>query len=80
MPLIASPMDTVCGLDMAKKMGQMGGVGCVHRFMSKEDQAQIVKNLKSFFEQNNIQSPAMATIGVGEEGKERAGGKQSGGG
>jgi len=72
MPLIASPMDTVCGLDMAKKMGQLGGVGCVHRFMSKEDQAQIVKNLKSFFEQNNIQSPAMAAIGVGEEGKERA--------
>ena len=26
-PLVASPMDTVCGVDMAVKMFRMGGVG-----------------------------------------------------
>ncbi len=45
-PLVASPMDTVCGLDMAYKMMLMGGVGCIHRFMSIEEQFNIVKNLK----------------------------------
>jgi IMP dehydrogenase len=44
-PLVASPMDTVCGLDMAFKMFLMGGVGVVHRFMSIEEQVQIVKEL-----------------------------------
>jgi IMP dehydrogenase len=45
-PLVASPMDTVCGLDMAYKMMLMGGVGCIHRFMSIEEQSQIVKHLR----------------------------------
>ena len=45
-PIIASPMDTVCGEDMAFKMMQLGGVGCVHRFMSIEDQSTIIKNLR----------------------------------
>jgi IMP dehydrogenase len=45
-PLVASPMDTVCGEEMAFKMFLMGGVGCVHRFMSIEEQATIIKNLK----------------------------------
>ena len=71
-PLIASPMDTVCGFEMAKKMSQMGGVGCIHRFMSKEEQSKIVKDLKIFLSQNKINLPVMAAIGVGEEGKERA--------
>ena len=44
-PLVASPMDTVCEFDMALKMAQMGGVGCIHRFMSVEEQSDIVKNL-----------------------------------
>jgi IMP dehydrogenase len=45
-PLVASPMDTVCGYDMAYKMALMGGVGCIHRFMSVEEQVKIVKRLK----------------------------------
>lgn len=45
-PLVASPMDTVCGLDMAFKMFSMGGVGVVHRFMSIEEQVQIAQELK----------------------------------
>jgi IMP dehydrogenase len=44
-PIVASPMDTVCGEEMAFKMFLMGGVGCIHRFMSIEEQSKIVKSL-----------------------------------
>ena len=44
-PLVAAPMDTVCEEEMAYKMFTLGGVGCVHRFMTIEKQCQIVKNL-----------------------------------
>lgn len=46
MPLVASPMDTVCELDMAFKMFLMGGAGVIHRFMSIEKQAQMVNTLR----------------------------------
>lgn len=41
-PLVASPMDTVCDATMAIKMAELGGVGCIHRFMSIEEQARQV--------------------------------------
>lgn len=44
-PLVASPMDTVCEEEMAFKMFTLGGVGCIHRFMSVEKQVQIVRSL-----------------------------------
>ena len=44
-PLVASPMDTVCGYEMAYKMAELGGVGCIHRFMSVEEQCKIVNRL-----------------------------------
>ena len=44
-PLVASPMDTVCGYEMAYKMVVMGGVGCIHRFMSIEEQSKMMKSL-----------------------------------
>ena len=46
-PLIASPMDTVCGYEMALKMASMGGAGVIHRFMSIEEQSKIVRRLQS---------------------------------
>jgi IMP dehydrogenase len=46
-PLVASPMDTVCGYDMAYKMAVMGGVGCVHRFMTIEEQCKIISRLQT---------------------------------
>jgi len=44
-PIVASPMDTVCEFDMAYKMAELGGVGCIHRFMSIIEQCNIVKRL-----------------------------------
>ena len=44
-PIVASPMDTVCGLEMAYKIFKLGGVGCIHRFNSVQEQSQIVKEL-----------------------------------
>ncbi len=46
-PLVASPMDTVCGGEMAYKMMLLGGVGCVHRFNTIEEQSQIIRALQS---------------------------------
>ena len=42
-PLIASPMDTVCDSEMAIALARLGGVGIIHRFMSIEEQAKEVK-------------------------------------
>ena len=46
-PLVASPMDTVCEYEMALAFMKLGGVGCIHRFMSIEQQTNIIKRLKS---------------------------------
>lgn len=42
LPVIASPMDTVCGGKMANAMSVGGGVGCVHRFMSISEQVESI--------------------------------------
>ena len=44
-PIVASPMDTVCEFEMAYKMAELGGVGCIHRFMSIQEQRDIVERL-----------------------------------
>jgi len=78
-PIVASPMDTVCELDMAYKMFTLGGVGCVHRFNSIEEQVRIIKELhhKIYLDENTVQEwdgdiPIMAAIGVSEDDKKRA--------
>lgn len=45
-PLVASPMDTVCELDMAYRIFLFGGVGCIHRFMPIENQSRMVEMLR----------------------------------
>ena len=45
-PFVASPMDTICELEMAFKMFLLGGVGCIHRFMSIEEQSNQINQLR----------------------------------
>lgn len=65
-PYIASPMDTICGYEMALKMMKLGGVGCVHRFMSVDEQKQITEKLKEnskeFYDEWSV--PIMMAVGV----------------
>ena len=44
-PIVSSPMDTITEYKMAKEMLEWGGVGVIHRFMSIEDQADMMKRL-----------------------------------
>lgn len=44
-PLVASPMDTVCDETMAFALWRLGGVGVIHRFMPIEKQVESVKTL-----------------------------------
>ena len=45
-PLVASPMDTVCDSEMAIAMAELGGVGIIHRFMTIEEQAAQISTTK----------------------------------
>ena len=69
-PVISSPMDTVTGPEMSMAMSSNGGLGILHRFASKEDQASMVE-----FILNNSDNPAnqkiVPSIGVGSSERER---------
>jgi IMP dehydrogenase len=45
LPIIASPMDTVCGAEMAIEIGKMGGLGIVHRYNTIEKQCQLADQI-----------------------------------
>lgn len=44
LPVIASPMDTVCEDKMATSMANHGGLGIIHRFMGIDKQVEMVRN------------------------------------
>jgi IMP dehydrogenase len=83
-PIVGAPMDTVCETEMALKLFRMGGVGCIHRFNTPEEQAFMICDLKyrmfgengeghiwyGWDREDNI--PIMAAIGVNELDKKRA--------
>jgi IMP dehydrogenase len=51
LPIIASPMDTVCEKDMAIAIAESGGIGIIHRFMSAKSQIKMVEEVHSY---NNL--------------------------
>ncbi len=70
-PLIASPMDTVCDSEMAITMMDLGGVGCIHRFMSIEEQARHVYEVFLHNSHNAFDLPVMAAVGANGDYLER---------
>lgn len=78
LPLVAAPMDTVCEKDMAYSLWSAGGVGCIHRFMSIEEQCNVVERLKysmmitSSRRYVENRTPIMAAIGANGDYLERS--------
>lgn len=79
-PIIASPMDTVCEADMAIAMAELGGVGVIHRFMPIEEQSQeaglVYKGTRKFDELEwegwSNEVPIAAAVGANGDYFERA--------
>ena len=59
LPVIASPMDTVCEKDMAIAIAESGGIGIIHRFMSAKNQIRMVKEVS---DHNNLGLPVGAAL------------------
>ena len=51
-PIVASPMDSVTEYEMAYAMWNFGGIGFIHRFMSIEEQSNMVGTLKKEIEKD----------------------------
>lgn len=59
LPVIASPMDTVCEKDMAIVIAESGGVGIIHRFMSAKNQIRMVEEV---YNHNNLKLAVGAAL------------------
>ena len=59
-PIIASNMDTVCELEMARKMSELGGMGGLHRNLTKEERLLAIRNLMAW--------DAVSAVAVGVHG------------
>ncbi|MDH3682586.1 MAG: IMP dehydrogenase [Acidimicrobiia bacterium] len=46
-PIVAANMDTVCEAEMAEALATLGGVGIIHRFLTVEVQADMVRQVKA---------------------------------
>ena len=66
-PIIASPMDTVTGAEMAIAIAQLGGLGIIHRYNKPLEQMQLVERAMLFGSEN-----VGAAIGVTGDYLERA--------
>ena len=72
-PLIASPMDTVCDGFMAVAMAELGGIGCIHRFTSIEGQTHEVLSTSRQVRLNQSWTQhIMAAVGANGDYLERA--------
>ena len=87
-PYVASCMDTVCEYQIAIKMVELGGVGCIHRFMTVDKQCEQVSKVLEYITNNHMYEewgvmyddwhseipdiPIMAAVGVSESDIERA--------
>ena len=66
-PIISSPMDGVTDAKMAIKVGEMGGMGIIHRFMTPEEQISELCTIKIEREFSGKEIPIVFAVGVGDE-------------
>ena len=66
-PIIASPMDTVCGSTLSEKMADFGGLGIIHRYNSIDKQADMIAKASDSGNKN-----VGAAIGITGDYLERA--------
>ena len=68
-PLVAAPMNTVCGYDMARALLINGGVGAIHRFLTIDEQKHIIHALsKNFINYDSLTYPRIYCASVGVNG------------
>lgn len=70
-PIIAAPMDTVCGIDMIRALYEVGCVGCIHRFNDSYVQSVVINKLVKELEHSIVDFIPIAAVGVSKEDKER---------
>ena len=72
-PIIAANMSSVCGVDMAIKLGDLGGLGIIHRMCSIEEQAKMVSVVCNYPVPAFVSSPLKVgfSIGIGPDWRER---------
>lgn len=66
LPFLSAPMDTITEEKLAVALGKLGGLGIIHRNLSVEDQAAIVKKVKT---EVNL---AAAAVGIGSDLENRS--------
>ena len=60
LPVIGSPMDTVCGADMCIALAKSGGFGVLHRYASIEDRVEMAKQI---VKENCVFAAAIGAVG-----------------
>lgn len=77
LPLVSSPMDTVTGSAMAKKMALHGGLGVIHRYFQDRDgeigEVRSVKRHEMLFITKPLVADASQTVGWAREVKKKHG-------
>lgn len=72
-PFVASPMDTVCDSEMAIAMAELGGIGCIHRFNTIQEEAEQVLKVTNTVKNKDWFTPhVMAAVGANGDYLERA--------
>lgn len=61
-PIVAAPMDSVCGATMAKALWKAGCVGVIHRFMSIDEQVAVVREVKAYIDEQ-VKIPTVRELG-----------------
>ena len=67
LPITTAAMDSVTGVEMARAVSEQGGLGVIHRFLSVDEQARMVRDVVDAGEKT------AAAVGIAENYLDRAG-------